>query len=1227
MTSNTAPTFAVPTGTGTLLVPVGSGADEAHSVTLQPDGKIVVAGYSWNGFNREDFSLIRLNANGTLDTSFSEDGRLLVSVGSSTDQASSVTLQPDGKIVVAGFSWNGSNNNDFSLIRLNADGTLDTGLGNQGKLLVPVGSSHDHANSVTLQPDGKIVVAGTSSGVSNSDFSLIRLNANGTLDTSFGDDGKLLAPVGSSADMGYSVALQPDGKIVVAGFSLNGSIDWDFSLIRLNAEGTLDTGFGNQGKLLMPVGSSIDIGYSVALQPDGKIVVAGTSLNGGNDDFSLIRLNADGTLDTAFGNQGKLLVSVGSGTDEAYSVTLQPDGKIVVAGHSDNGSNGKDFSLIRLNANGTLDSGFGDDGKLLVPVGSGDDRGHSVTLQPDGKIVVAGYSDNGSNNNDFSLIRLNADGSLDTSFNAPPNPLDTLGGTVSYTEGAAPVVLDASVAIFDAELAAQGHYAGASLTLARSGAADAQDVFGASGALSFTGNGSGNVEFSGTVIGSYTQSGGTLAITFNDQATQARVNAALSSLTYANISNTPPASVTLDWVFSDGNSSAQGSGGAQTAIGSTVVNITAINSAPTTSPVTLDAIAEDSGARTITQAELLVHASDVEGDSLTATGLVISSGNGMLVDNGNGTWSFTPAPNDDTGVSFSYDITDGTDTVAGTASLDITPVNDAPVLTGVPTLPLGVTVGLAAALADFTVSDPDGADVPLTLTLTPTGGALNGLTDADSATPGIQITGTAAQINAAVAHATFTATAAGAAAIHLTLSDGIEQVTQDYVLTATSAPQPPAPPPPPPAPQPPAPQPPAPQPPAPQPPPPPVPPAPAVATPHIDWVRYAGDRNDYVLQRADDGVWGIRTAAGSSATPLPGIERLVFDDGAVALDLAGGGLGASAAQAALLVFSLWGRAGLDNPRLVGEAVAYVDALKLGPVAQVADNLGLLAALAGGAEPAALLTLLHTNIVGRAPDAAELQDLLAFQAGGGYSNAQLLQIAAGLPVTAQAMGLGILAQQGLALTPYDGPLFGSAGNEVFRAQQGDDIFEAGAGVDTVVYGANASRYSWSQDDEGHWTVRSTAQDGGRDKLHDVERLQFADHAVALDLDGNAGQALRLLAAVKGAGAIEDRALVGEVLAYVDAVDAETLARDAQNHGVLDALAGGDSLQALVTLLYQNVAGYAPSELEMQQALELAAQQQWDRAEVLSFVAQLPQTAQLIGLPELAQQGLAYELWGA
>jgi uncharacterized delta-60 repeat protein len=391
-------------GDGKVTTAVGSFTDEARGVAIQSDGKIVVAGISFNGSNN-DFALTRYNSDGSLDTTFDDDGKVTTAVGSSYDEAYSVAIQSDGKILVAGSSDNGRTY-EFVLTRYNSDGSLDTTFDGDGKVTTDVGSIDDRGFSVAIQSDGKIVVAGSSFDGSDWDFALTRYNSDGSLDTTFDGDGKVTTDVGSSHDYAYSVAIQSDGMIVVAGYSDNGSNN-DFALTRYDSNGSLDSTFDGDGKVTTAVGSSNDYAFSVAIQSDGKIVVAGFSNVGSSNEFALTRYSSNGSLDTTFDGDGKVTTVVGSSADLATSVAIQSDAKIVVAGasYNDNGRNW-DFALTRYNSNGSLDTTFDGDGKVTTDVGSSNDEPYSVAIQSDGKIVVAGYSHNGSDW-DFALTRYN----------------------------------------------------------------------------------------------------------------------------------------------------------------------------------------------------------------------------------------------------------------------------------------------------------------------------------------------------------------------------------------------------------------------------------------------------------------------------------------------------------------------------------------------------------------------------------------------------------------------------------------------------------------------------------------------------------------------------------------------------------------------------------------------------------------------------------------------------
>jgi uncharacterized delta-60 repeat protein len=213
----------------------------------------------------------------------------------------------------------------------------------------------------------------------------IALAAPGDLDPTFDTDGKLTTAIGTSADNATALALQSDGKIVVAGSSRNGSND-DFALARYTSDGSLDTTFSSDGKLTTAIGSSDDNATGVAVQSDGKIVVAGSSRNGSNDDFALVRYTSTGSLDTTFSGDGKLTTAIGSSDDQALALALQSDGKIVVAGFSRSGflNLNYDFALARYTSTGSLDTTFSSDGILTTAIGASIDIATALALQSDG---------------------------------------------------------------------------------------------------------------------------------------------------------------------------------------------------------------------------------------------------------------------------------------------------------------------------------------------------------------------------------------------------------------------------------------------------------------------------------------------------------------------------------------------------------------------------------------------------------------------------------------------------------------------------------------------------------------------------------------------------------------------------------------------------------------------------------------------------------------------------
>jgi uncharacterized delta-60 repeat protein len=391
---------------GKLIIDVGY-LGGASSLVIQSDGKLVVAGTNESG----NFALARCNTDGTPDTTFGGDGMVTGYVPAYNTRYNSTAIQTDGKIVVAGAAQDGKNL-AFALARYNTDGTLDTNFSGDGKLTTDFTSHPEAALAVAIQNDGKIVAVGNT-GTDHTDFAIARYNTDGSLDTTFSKDGKQITKFGYSSSA-RSIAIQSDGKIVVAG-SAGEYYSSNFALARFNTDGTLDPTFSGDGKLLTDFGDTSSSARSVVIQSDGKIVVAG---NTGTDhpDFALARYNNDGTLDKTFSGDGKVTSDFGF-DDQLNSITLQDDGKIVVAGVAESSPTDQggdaDFALARYNTNGTLDKTFSEDGKQTADFTSGNDVANSIGIQRDGKIIVAGGTSNSTN---FALARVNTDGSLDNSF-------------------------------------------------------------------------------------------------------------------------------------------------------------------------------------------------------------------------------------------------------------------------------------------------------------------------------------------------------------------------------------------------------------------------------------------------------------------------------------------------------------------------------------------------------------------------------------------------------------------------------------------------------------------------------------------------------------------------------------------------------------------------------------------------------------------------------------------
>ncbi len=350
---------------------------------------------------------------GDLDTTFGVSGGYVVSdfLAAQVDEvANDVAVQTDGKIVIVGSRYAAVNAYDYLVARYNADGTLDTTFSGDGIFLLN-NSNSDNLNAVAIQTDGKIVAVGQSN--SSSEAYVIRLNTNGTLDTTFSGDGIFEIP---NAGIALSVALQTDGKVVIGSRGLSG----ESIIVRLTTAGALDTTFDTDG--LVSLSPSHFEPYGLAIQSNGRIVVAGTSSIFAGGDISTVRLLTTGALDPSFDSDGIAVTAVYAGDSESRSLAIQTDGKIVVGGGP--GANGSETesALVRYNSNGSLDTTFDGDGikTFNLNIGSGDKYFNDLTVQTDGKILAIGDTTYSVPSlfvvEDFTILRLNADGSSDTSF-------------------------------------------------------------------------------------------------------------------------------------------------------------------------------------------------------------------------------------------------------------------------------------------------------------------------------------------------------------------------------------------------------------------------------------------------------------------------------------------------------------------------------------------------------------------------------------------------------------------------------------------------------------------------------------------------------------------------------------------------------------------------------------------------------------------------------------------
>ena len=340
-------------------------------------------------------------ADGALDETFGGDGKVVTGfpIGAF---ANDVAVQPDGKIIAAGAAAGRSATGVFALARYGSHGSLDRTFGRNGRVTTAVSDGGDEVHAIAIQPDGRIVAVGSN----QQQFELARYTTDGGLDPTFGFNGIMSTDLTSDYDIVYDMAIQPNGKILVGGLATPGS-PWRprFALARYLSNGTLDPTFGQRGTLI----SRLGIVRAIVLQPDGKILAVGY----GSSGFALARYTRDGTPDRTFGGDGKVNTTFNGG---AFTAALQPNGRIVIAGAYDFYR----FAVGRYLADGRLDKTFGDDGVVITDVGGSEQGVADLVVQHNGRIVAVGHAGPHEASDPvrwrFVLTRYRANGVLDGAF-------------------------------------------------------------------------------------------------------------------------------------------------------------------------------------------------------------------------------------------------------------------------------------------------------------------------------------------------------------------------------------------------------------------------------------------------------------------------------------------------------------------------------------------------------------------------------------------------------------------------------------------------------------------------------------------------------------------------------------------------------------------------------------------------------------------------------------------
>lgn len=413
------PTFGTD---GVVTTAVHSNYNMAETTVVQADGKILVAGTAGTPSTYQ-MAVARYNEDGSLDTSFGNDGTLRIPVGPLKSFVMDMAQQPDGKILLGGRTWDNVSG-DFALLRLNEDGSFDDTFGTNGIALIQTPET-EASEAMTLLDDGKILMV----GYRDDNLTAAKFNTDGSLDTSFGVNGWAVVVFDNISSYADDVAIQDDGKIVISGFALNMDNRFQIAGARLNPDGSVDSSFGTNGTVLFNVGEWNDFGEGVVIQDDGKILIGGHKWISNvqqKHDLFVSRLNTDGSLDTSYGDNGTATARLVDGANYANGLVLQADGKPILAGYTV--LQGEiNMAMVRFDTTGNLDSTFDGDGMVSFDYQGREDYCYAIALQADNKIILAGYS-YGGGGSEFEVARFLNDGTVGTEdfqnmeFRLYPNP-------------------------------------------------------------------------------------------------------------------------------------------------------------------------------------------------------------------------------------------------------------------------------------------------------------------------------------------------------------------------------------------------------------------------------------------------------------------------------------------------------------------------------------------------------------------------------------------------------------------------------------------------------------------------------------------------------------------------------------------------------------------------------------------------------------------------------------